>query len=225
MSKSIINCIECNQDYFQESSQMKELCPECAHTLYGYDNCKHEYKKGRCIKCNGKESFLIREASPNEFVQIGNLMVSAYSKLKDFPGKDEISAYYEYLQTIGSITVHNSVELLVAVSSENEIMGAVVFFKSMEKYGTDGIATLQKDASGFRLLAVDEKHAGKGVGKQLCLACIQKAKELNSQQVIIHSTKFMQVARKMYNKMGFQHSKDLDFTKGGVEVFGYRLYF
>ena len=27
------------------------LCPECAHILYGYPNCGHVFKNGRCIYC------------------------------------------------------------------------------------------------------------------------------------------------------------------------------
>jgi hypothetical protein len=30
---------------------MSELCPECAHRLYGYDNCSHVMSEGRCVKC------------------------------------------------------------------------------------------------------------------------------------------------------------------------------
>jgi hypothetical protein len=37
---------------------MKNLCPECSHLLYGYENCKHFFKNGRCINCywNGNTS-------------------------------------------------------------------------------------------------------------------------------------------------------------------------
>jgi predicted RNA-binding Zn-ribbon protein involved in translation (DUF1610 family) len=44
-------CDECESSYFSESSQMERLCPECAHWLYGYPNCIHEFSEGRCIKC------------------------------------------------------------------------------------------------------------------------------------------------------------------------------
>lgn len=170
------------------------------------------------------KSIVIRNAKHSEFAVIGNLLVIAYANLPNFPDRAEIPEYYDYLQNIGSITVHDSVELLVAVSDTQEIMGAVVFFKTMELYGTDGIATQQKNASGFRLLAVDQKFSGLGVGKQLCYTCIDKTREIGHKELIIHSTKFMQVARKMYAKMGFERSEDLDFSKSDVYVFGYRLY-
>lgn len=51
-------CVECKSDYFKNSSKMAELCPNCAHELYGYPNCEHKFKNGNCIKCgwNGQTS-------------------------------------------------------------------------------------------------------------------------------------------------------------------------
>jgi len=30
---------------------MAGLCAECAHRLYGYPACPHEFSEGRCTKC------------------------------------------------------------------------------------------------------------------------------------------------------------------------------
>lgn len=41
---------------------MSELCPECAHLLYGYPNCSHVWTEGRCTACgwDGSQSAYIR---------------------------------------------------------------------------------------------------------------------------------------------------------------------
>ncbi len=44
-------CDECGSDYLAAASQMSHLCPECAHWLYGYPRCGHEFAEGRCSKC------------------------------------------------------------------------------------------------------------------------------------------------------------------------------
>lgn len=51
-------CGECESKYYEGRSEMMGLCPNCAHILYGYENCSHEFENGRCIKCfwNGKTS-------------------------------------------------------------------------------------------------------------------------------------------------------------------------
>ena len=46
-----ITCDECGSDYLLRSSLMSNLCPECSHVLYGYENCVHQFENGRCIKC------------------------------------------------------------------------------------------------------------------------------------------------------------------------------
>lgn len=44
-------CDECGSEFYIDSSKMSALCPECAHQLYGYENCDHEFRDGRCIYC------------------------------------------------------------------------------------------------------------------------------------------------------------------------------
>ena len=44
-------CDECSSDYFAATSQMAKLCPECAHWLYGYPKCTHDFVQGRCVAC------------------------------------------------------------------------------------------------------------------------------------------------------------------------------
>jgi GNAT superfamily N-acetyltransferase len=169
------------------------------------------------------EKYIIKEAAPNEFKEIGKLMVNVYSKLDGFPSKTEQPNYYKMLLNIGSLTKKPTVKLLVAISSNGKIGGGVVYFGAMKYYGSGGTATLETNASGFRLLAVDPTERGKGLGKMLTEACIQLAKNEKQSQVIIHSTKAMQMAWKMYELMGFKRSKDLDFIQGELPVYGFRL--
>lgn len=44
-------CVECESEYLACTSKMMQLCPECASILYGYDNCQHVFKNGKCTKC------------------------------------------------------------------------------------------------------------------------------------------------------------------------------
>jgi GNAT superfamily N-acetyltransferase len=129
------------------------------------------------------------------------------------------------LANVGELTSKPKTEILVAVSSDNRIHGAVVYFGDMSYYGSGGAATQLPDASGFRLLGVSTEARGQGVGKLLTLACIQKAKDSGHQQLIIHTTQAMQTAWKMYKSLGFKRSTDLDFMQGELSVFGFRLLF
>ncbi len=127
------------------------------------------------------------------------------------------------LANIGELTKKPATELLVAVSPEGKTAGGVVYFSDMKYYGSGSSATKEQNASGFRLLAVNPSCRGKGIGKLLTTECIRKAKNQKHHQVVIHTTKAMPVAWKMYEKLGFHRSDDLDFMQGELPVFGFRL--
>jgi GNAT superfamily N-acetyltransferase len=171
---------------------------------------------------NTKE-YIIRNAKPEEFSKIGKLMVQVYSQLEGFPKEHEQPNYYKLLADVGSLTIKPAVELLVAVSDDGTLAGAVVYFGDMKYYGSGGTATQENDAAGFRLLAVSPVFRGKGIGKILTHACIEKAKKDNQHQLIIHTTKAMQTAWHMYEAIGFKRSEDLDFMQGELPVYGFRL--
>lgn len=166
--------------------------------------------------------FAIREARPNEFGRLGQLMVAVYAGLDGFPNPGEQPRYYDMLSHIGLMTEKPGAKLMVAAVGET-LLGAVVYFADMAQYGSGGTATQEKGASGFRLLAVASEARGLGVGKALAEACIALAKASRHRQVIIHSTRAMQVAWAMYERMGFRRSEDLDFMQGELPVFGFRL--
>jgi hypothetical protein len=44
-------CDECGTEYFAAASQVARLCPACAHWLYGYPPCVHDFVGGRCTWC------------------------------------------------------------------------------------------------------------------------------------------------------------------------------
>jgi len=169
------------------------------------------------------KTYKIREASPKEFDEIGALMVKVYSQLEGFPSPKEQPNYYEKLANIGKFADNSQTKLLIVVSKKGCIDGAVVYFSDMKYYGSGGTATKEKNSAGFRLLAVDPSVRGKGIGKLLTNACIDLAKKEKQKQLIIHSTKAMQIAWKMYEKLGFKRSKDLDFMQDKLPVFGFRF--
>lgn len=165
----------------------------------------------------------IRQAKSTEYYEIGKLLVKVYSKLEGFPSQKEQPEYYEMLLNIGEITKKPHTQLLVAISNDDKVLGAVVYFSDMSSYGSGGIATKEKNASGFRLLAVDPKFRGLGVGKSIVKYCIEKTALDGNKELIIHSTEYMKVAWSMYESLGFKRSRDLDFMQKELPVFGFRL--
>ena len=64
----VVICDECGSEYLESTSQMTALCPECSHILYGYQNCNHNFKDGKCIFCfwDGSRSKYIHSLITND---------------------------------------------------------------------------------------------------------------------------------------------------------------
>lgn len=60
-------CDECGSRFMKSASKMASLCPECAHLLYGYENCAHVFENGVCVKClwDGSRSELVNKIKEN----------------------------------------------------------------------------------------------------------------------------------------------------------------
>jgi ribosomal protein S18 acetylase RimI-like enzyme len=165
---------------------------------------------------------VVRDARPHEHEALGRLMVSVYSSLEGFPDPDEQPRYYELLANIGRLAGQPDTRLLVAVSGDR-LLGGVVYFSDMARYGSGGTATRERDASGFRLLAVDPEARGMGVGRALAERCIELARKRRHRHVVIHTTDAMTIAWGMYEGMGFERALDLDFMQEELQVYGFRL--
>ena len=171
-------------------------------------------------------AILIRDIRRREWPQLGQLMVDVYSRLDGFPTIVEQPEYYHMLTNIGQLTEQAETRILVAVDRQDEpakILGGVVYFGDMADYGSGGTATKVKNASGIRLLAVDQEARGLGVGKALTEKCLKVAREKGHAEVVLHTTHAMKVAWRMYEQLGFKRSQDLDFDQQGLDVFEFRL--
>ena len=169
--------------------------------------------------------FYIRDIKQEEYDQLGAIMVDVYKNLTGFPTPDEQPEYYEMLGNVGRLSENAETRVLIACSPVNEVLGGIVYYSDMSQYGSGGSATSEKNASGIRLLGVKTDTRGAGIGKALALRCIDLARDSGNQQIILHTTKAMQVAWGMYEKLDFKRSEDLDFLQGGFPVYGFRYRF
>jgi len=79
-----------------------------------------------------QEDITVRTARPSEFAAIGQLLFDVYSHLDGFPKPDEQTGYYRSLINVGEFTEQPGVELLVAVTPDDMILGAVVYFSDLQ---------------------------------------------------------------------------------------------
>ena len=117
-------------------------------------------------------------------------------------------------------------ELMVA-EADGTIVACVSYFPPGAKmsYPSDSFSEhWPEEWAAFRLLAVDPAARGKGAGRVLTEACIERARTEGAPSLGLHTTAPMSIARSMYERMGFERAPRFDFRPGPeVLVEAYRL--
>jgi ribosomal protein S18 acetylase RimI-like enzyme len=169
------------------------------------------------------DALTIREILSEEHEKLGLIMIDAYSNLDGFPAPAEMPDYYKMLANIGSFNSQPKTKVLVAISSEEALVGGVVYFADMNQYGVEGATSRIENASGIRLLGVAPSMGGRGIGRALTRACIQLAQDKKHAQVVLHTTAAMRIAWALYEKLGFVRVPSLDVEQYGAKIRGFIL--
>lgn len=167
--------------------------------------------------------YQIRKARPDEYRELGQLIVDVYASLPGMATPEQQPGYYRKLLDVAGRAANPAISVFAAVGTSGELFGSVDFIHDMAHYGSGGTAGTVPNASGIRLLAVSPAARGMGIGKALTLYCIEQARALGRSQIILHTTRAMLTAWTMYERMGFERSPEIDFTQGQLEVFGFSL--
>ena len=165
----------------------------------------------------------IRLALPEELSRLGNLVADAYAALPGMPSPEEQPGYYAMVRDAPARARNPAIQIVAAVASDGELLGSADLITEMAHYGSGGTASGRTGAAGIRLLAVAPTARGRGVGRALTHDCIQRARVLGRSSVVLHTTRAMETAWRMYEQLGFHRSPDLDFRQGKLEVFGFEL--
>jgi ribosomal protein S18 acetylase RimI-like enzyme len=164
----------------------------------------------------------IRRARPEEFSRLGRLLVDAYAALPGMPRPDEQPDYYGMLLDVARRAAQPAIDVFAAVDDAGAPIGCVDFIRDVRAYGSGGSVATVAGAVGIRLLAVAPAARGHGVGKALTEHCMREAHALGAPTVVLHTTRAMQAAWAMYERLGFRRFADIDFQQGKLEVFGFR---
>lgn len=95
------------------------------------------------------------------------------------------------------------------VADDRGAVVGVVAFALADSSLHEPVVPPMGDAS-FRFLSVAEPARGRGVGRVLVEACIDRARRAGSRRLAIFSMAFMTDAHRLYERMGFRRRPDLD---------------
>lgn len=160
----------------------------------------------------------IRAARPHEFEAVGELTAEVYlgDGLLDFGAQDP---YLAVLRDARRRAEH--AELLVAAgpaedgtgggtgggSGTGEVLGTVTFAVHGGEY-----AEIARPGEGeFRMLAVRPSARGRGVGETLVRECVDRARALGLERLVLSSHPMMHTAHRLYGRLGFVRTPDRDW--------------
>jgi ribosomal protein S18 acetylase RimI-like enzyme len=159
----------------------------------------------------------IRQAREDELPAIGELTYQAYLADGFLAGREN-GSYAGQLSN--ARPRHEQAELLVAVDDTDTILGTVTIAEPgspMREIGTE-------DQLEFRMLAVSPKARGAGVGEALTRHVLDTAVERGYTGVALGSSVKMHTAHRLYERLGFHRTPDLDWTpEPNVRLLAYRL--
>lgn len=150
-------------------------------------------------------SFSIRRARPEDFGPLGSLTAAAYldDGLLDFGAEDP---YLEVLRDVAHRARH--AEVLVAVDPDGTVLGGVAFVP-----GPGPFADVARDGEAeFRTLAVAPAGRGRGVGTALVRECIERARALGRDRVVLSTQASMHTAHAIYERFGFRRAPERDWS-------------
>ena len=146
------------------------------------------------------------------------MMVAAYA---EFMPPTPMPEWRGYEDEIRDVRRRLARATLIVADDGGRFAGAVTYYPDATK---ETNVAWPPSWAVFRLLAVHPDVRGRGIGRLLTEECIRRARVAGRDAVGLHTTHLMNVARAMYERIGFVRVPELDFfPMPTFRVTAYRL--
>jgi GNAT superfamily N-acetyltransferase len=150
---------------------------------------------------------VVRDAVPADYETMREIFAAGYAEFAPFFPPGVFDAYREDWQAVEQRA--GDADLIVAGVGE-EALGTVALYPDAALEGLGWPAGW----AGVRTLAVVPGARGLGVGRALMAECLRRAEAWGSPAVALHTTEFMQAARRLYCRLGFRRDPRFDRSVG-----------
>ena len=158
----------------------------------------------------------VETVDPSEYVALGDLTVRAYRAL---PGHALSPEYAAVLADVAGRA--RQAEVLVVRDEDGSLLGGVTY---VADEGNPYAEFEGADAAAFRMLAVDPAAQGRGVGRAMVQACIDRARRDGKRRLTLMTTGSMDAAHHLYGRLGFRRTPESDMIVGdGLRLMAYEL--
>src|SRR5829696_4205361 len=160
----------------------------------------------------------VREARTDAEVEAaGRVTVAANAEFApEDPDDPFVPSWARYLRSMADAAgrAADGGTLLVAVE-DGRVVGTVTLYLGA------GSEQWRPGDAMFRFLAVDPAARGRGVGRALFQACLERARAAGRRRMTLHTTQWMATARAMYERAGFHREPEGDAQLPGVRIIAY----
>lgn len=163
----------------------------------------------------------IRDAGDSDRREIRDVTLSAY---QEYAAPMPPSHWQLYRRQILTTLAEVSPAEQIVAEQDGVIVGTTLLYPAGTSFNTPDGGLVSLDWPEVRLLAVLPAARRQGVGTALMEECVRRARQAQSEAITLHTTDMMQVARRVYARLGFVRAPELDFGPvEGVIIKGYRL--
>jgi ribosomal protein S18 acetylase RimI-like enzyme len=162
-------------------------------------------------------SYLFREGRSSDESQLQALGLISYGQFDDILTDEN----RDKLHTV--LTSENLYQDLLKISkcfvceTDKEIVGMAYLIPK-----GNPTEIFHADWSYIRMVGVNPKFGGNGIGKQLMQMCIDFAKNNNEKIIALHTSEFMYAARSIYENLGFRQVCEVA-PRYGMKYWLYKL--
>jgi GNAT superfamily N-acetyltransferase len=165
-----------------------------------------------------RKAIILRDAHPDELDAVALLLRDAY---KEYARNLPPDIWEGYLADMMDVRSRLGLSELIVAKLEDEMVGTVTLYPKSDGSTREA---WPKGWAGVRLLGVHPSYRGKGIGHALMDECIRRCRERGVRAIGLHTTTMMEVARGMYERMGFVRIPQYDFhPRPRVIVMAYKL--
>lgn len=152
-------------------------------------------------------------ARPQDLDAAGRVCVAAYRP-------SGMAADDPYFEALADTTGRSLVADVLVARDGNDILGCVTWCPQ----GSPLREVSEPGEGEFRMLAVSPSAQGRGIGRALVDACLQRARADQLHSVVLSSATWMTTAHRLYERMGFVRATELDWKpRPDIALVGYRI--
>ncbi len=159
----------------------------------------------------------VRIARPEDYQEAGRMTALAYSEFAP-PGHE---VWQNYLGRIEDVASRAGMTTVLVASDGERILGSATL-ELDSAIGDEG--RLGADEANLRMLGVAPEARGRGAGRALVQACIERAQAAGKAVLTLRTAPEMTAAQSLYESIGFSRDPERDWpVSGDVTLLAFRL--